>query len=453
MPTAVVMEESKPSPKTENSWLSSNVASRSQILTPITDQILHFDVETQRLPHSTSPPEAIRDAITSLIRSMERLSVVTEQEVVLNDPAVWRDHPQHGAYLLENVMKITIPDLNLHRAVLGESVNVRDGDLRVHVFALIDSDPENELLDGGEEELAAANHYMLPNLEFDGLWESLVYESGVKTELINYASTALSFSEAGVDGNIVACNRVVLLHGPPGTGKTSLCKALAQKLATRFSHRYTSGQLVEINSHSLFSKWFSESGKLVMKMFQNIEEFIADPGALVFLLIDEVESLTAARKSASNGNEPSDAIRVVNALLTQIDKLKRYPNVFVLTTSNLTGSIDLAFVDRADIKQYIGPPARSAIASIYESSIRELMAKGLITDDDHETFHSRLHTLLERVADESLGFSGRTLRKLPFIAFAIFFPAARKPNLEQFVGALRRAIQRQREERSHIPDE
>ena len=89
-----------------------------------------------------------------------------------------------------------------------------------------------------------------------------------------------------------------------------------------------------------------------------------------------MESLTAARKSASNGNEPSDAIRVVNALLTQIDRLKRYPNVFILTTSNLTGAIDLAFVDRADIKQYIGPPARSAIVSIYASSIWELVGKG-----------------------------------------------------------------------------
>ena len=54
------------------------------------------------------------------------------------------------------------------------------------------------------------------------------------------------------------------------------------------------------------------------------------------------------------GSEPSDAIRVVNALLTQIDQVKRYHNVLILTTSNVTGAIDLAFVDRyTDIVWFI----------------------------------------------------------------------------------------------------
>ena len=55
--------------------------------------------------------------------------------------------------------------------------------------------------------------------------------------------------------------------------------------------------------------------------------------------IDEVESLTAARASAMAGTEPSDALRVVNALLTQIDKLKYKKNVLVMATSNLVQAI------------------------------------------------------------------------------------------------------------------
>lgn len=92
---------------------------------------------------------------------------------------------------------------------------------------------------------------------------------------------------------------------------------------------------------------------------------------------DEVESLAAARKAALSGSEPSDSIRVwfcaaldffvnsflnahlyvsifnstlhliqlenvpqvVNALLTQMDKLKSSPNVIILTTSNITAAI------------------------------------------------------------------------------------------------------------------
>lgn len=67
----------------------------------------------------------------------------------------------------------------------------------------------------------------------------------------------------------------------------------------------------------------------MMKMFSKINELIDDPHALVCVLIDEVESLTHARQSSMSGTEPSDSIRVVNAVLTQIDQIRRFVNLIV----------------------------------------------------------------------------------------------------------------------------
>lgn len=83
---------------------------------------------------------------------------------------------------------------------------------------------------------------------------------------------------------------------------------------------------------------------------------------------------------AHHGKEQSPRAclcRAVNALLTQLDNLKAHTNVMILTTSNITEAIDLAFVDRADIKAYIGPPswqvrAPPSTASIHCTKIMHL---------------------------------------------------------------------------------
>uniref|UniRef100_A0A803QXM8 Pachytene checkpoint protein 2 homolog n=1 Tax=Cannabis sativa TaxID=3483 RepID=A0A803QXM8_CANSA len=338
----------------------------------------------------------------------------------------------------------------------------------VHVFQLNEEGPSEDL--SGDGQPSTFNEWSLPAKEFDGMWESLIYEPGLKKRLLRYAASALLFTEKGVDPFLVSWNRVVLLHGPPGTGKTSLCKALAQKLSIRFNSRYSQSQLVEVNAHSLFSKWFSESGKLVARLFEKIQEMVEEENNLVFVLIDEVESLAAARKAALSGSEPSDSIRVVNALLTQIDKLKSFPNVIILTTSNITAAIDIAFIDRADIKAYVGPPTLQARYEILRSCLEELIRTRILSSfkdcdqfmlPNYTSLKEKLNTaegqeaetlqlckhMLE-AAEACEGLSGRSLRKLPFLAHA----ALSNPYSCDPSKFLRTMIETAARERSEIAD-
>ena len=130
---------------------------------------------------------------------------------------------------------------------------------------------------------------------------------------------------------------------------------------------------------------------MVGSLFGKIYETTEDEELFVCVLVDEIETLTKARVPGSS--EPSDSMRVVNVLLTQLDRLKRRSNVLVLTTSNLLDASDCcspqicsilllimlaAFLDRTDVIQYVGCPGVNGVYQILRTSLEELMRSGIV---------------------------------------------------------------------------
>ncbi|KAJ7117373.1 P-loop containing nucleoside triphosphate hydrolase protein [Mycena crocata] len=406
-------------------------------LSHIKQWTVHIEVRLQ--PRATARFETIRGRILDWVRSFDRINLSSTLDG-------WEDVPELASSVEQVIVAdSSCPNHSLHKSEMS---------LQIHVYQPADTDSFEEFTNStgtreDDDETMAASVCELPNRGWEGLWASLIYADDIKMKLLDYIHATLVFSDANVDFNLVSWNRVVLLHGPPGTGKTSLCRALAQKLSIRLSHRYSQARLLEINSHSLFSKWFSESGKLVQRLFSSITELVEEEDAFLVVLIDEVESLTAARAGAMAGTEPSDGLRVVNALLTQLDKLKHRKNVLIMSTSNLVKAIDSAFVDRADIVQYVDLPSREAIYEILRTCLCEIVAKGIVSAINVPTLKqaqmyelSALHSTEHILAATSLldsreksknvalrllalaaqcrtqGMSGRALRRLPVLALA-----------------------------------
>lgn len=271
----------------------------------------------------------------------------------------------------------------------------------------------------------------LPDTAFESAWDSIKMDQTVKDRLIAQAMLALTVRRS-VSFDIAPLHGLMVLAGPPGTGKTTLARGLATKVAAML--RPSKVNFLQIDPHSLASASLGKSQQQVGALFkQTIPE--AGMGGFAVVLLDEVETLAADRKKMSLEANPVDVHRATDAVLASLDLLtQQHRNILLVATTNYPQAVDDAFLSRADLIEYIPPPNAEARAEIIRDTLEGLGRQwpaiaGLARD-------------MSLFVSASNGMDGRRLRKAVVSALAGSLATARDPSLlssQQILSALKAA--------------
>jgi len=138
----------------------------------------------------------------------------------------------------------------------------------------------------------------------------------------------------------------ILLHGPSGTGKTLLAKAIATESEANF---------ISVKGPELISKWIGESERGIREIFRRARQ--ASPCIIFF---DELDAIAPSRGADFGDSHVTE--RVISQLLTELDGLEILTNVIVIGATNRPDIIDLALLrpGRFDRLLYVPPPDRDS---------------------------------------------------------------------------------------------
>jgi len=174
----------------------------------------------------------------------------------------------------------------------------------------------------------------------------------------------------------------ILLHGPPGVGKTLLAKALANEIGAYF---------IAINGPEIMSKFYGESEARLREIFEEAEK-----NAPAIIFIDEIDAIAPKREEVVGEVEK----RVVAQLLTLMDGLKERGRIIVIGATNRIDAVDPALrrPGRFDREIEIPPPDKRARKAILEVHTRNVPLEKDVN--------------LEEVAGLTHGYTGADLAAL-----------------------------------------
>jgi transitional endoplasmic reticulum ATPase len=174
----------------------------------------------------------------------------------------------------------------------------------------------------------------------------------------------------------------VLLHGPPGCGKTLLARAVANESEANF---------FSINGPEIMSKFYGESEARLREIFQQAQQ-----NAPSIIFIDELDAIAPKREEVTGEVER----RVVAQLLALMDGLSGRGNVIVIGATNRPGALDPALrrPGRFDREIEIGVPDKQG-----RHEILQIHTRGMPLAEDVD---------LKKLSEMTHGYTGADLSSL-----------------------------------------
>src|SRR6266849_4723083 len=172
----------------------------------------------------------------------------------------------------------------------------------------------------------------------DVKWSEIGGLTAAKKELREAVEWPLKYPDLYKTLNYVM-PKGILLHGPSGTGKTLLAKAVATESEANF---------ISVKGPELFSKWVGESERGVREVFRRARQ--AAPCVIFF---DEIDSIAPARGMGEGATVTGG---VVSQLLTELDGIQALEGVVVLAATNRIDMIDPALLRAGRFDKIITTP-------------------------------------------------------------------------------------------------